>query len=46
MRMLERLRGWLDGNEHGIMTTGAWVLAAACLGIFVYELVKCYYLLR
>ena len=46
MRIVERLREWLEQKDRGIMTVGVWILVAVCLAVFVVNIVKCYHLLR
>ena len=46
MRIVDRLREWLEQKDRGIMTVGVWILVAVCLVVFVVNIVKCYYLLR
>ena len=46
MRIVDRLREWLEQKDRGIMTVGVWILVAVCLAVFVVNIVTCYHLLR
>ena len=46
MRIVDRLREWLEQKDRGIMTFGVWILVAVCLAVFVVNVVRCYHLLK